>query len=99
MDSYQRFDKMRSGNVDVNIGGRMFTISSKTYSQLKRVIKGNQTNCFIDRDPVLYEYILDYLRCGDEVVNKLLPKEIKWRIWVEAESLELDHLADEFQAK
>jgi len=40
---------------------------------------------------------LDYLRCGETVVNKHLPQETKWRIWVEAEQLRLNYLADEFR--
>ena len=46
---------------------------------------------FVDRDPAIIGYILDFLRYGS--YNRFIAKDIKWRLMKEAESLNLRSLA------
>ena len=64
-----------SSVLSLNVGGRLFTTYKATLlqypdSMLAAMLDGSYTACqvsgsvFIDRDPELFDYVLDFLRSG-----------------------------------
>ena len=75
--------------VKMNVGGKIFHTTKQTLSTFPEsflyimidnkvgVMKDDDGNYFIDRDPEYFRYVLDYYRLKDKIVDKLDDQAIK----------------------
>lgn len=101
----KRLHQQQKSKVTLNVGGRLFTTSVTTLSKypdsmLATMFSGRHTliaeqdgTYFIDRDGTYFHYILNYLRCGDDVVLEAKPS-ILTELLAEARFYQLEGLKD-----
>lgn len=101
--------QQQKSKVVLNVGGLLFTTSIATLtkypdSMLATMFSGRHTlfpeedgTYFIDRDGTYFRYILNYLRCGDDVVLEVKPSILN-ELLAEARFYQLEGLKDAIQA-
>jgi hypothetical protein len=104
-----RLFQQQKTKVILNVGGSMFTTSVTTLtrypeSMLATMFSGRHTlfpeedgTYFIDRDGTYFRYILNYLRCGADVVLEAKPSVLS-ELLAEARFYQLEGLKDAIQA-
>lgn len=99
-------NKLKQSNdiVTINVGGKLFTtrkstLTSYSSSILCAILNGKHTvsydkdgNIFIDRDPKLFEYILNYLRDPNQLDIERLDKVTRRRLYIELDYYCIDIL-------
>ena len=104
----KRLHQQQKSKVTLNVGGSLFTTSITTLckyhdSMLATMFSGRHTliaesdgTYFIDRDGTYFNYILNYLRCGDDVVLEARPSVLS-ELLSEARFYQLEGLKDAIQ--
>lgn len=104
----KRLHQQQKSRVTLNVGGSIFTTSITTLtkypdSMLATMFSGRHTliaesdgTYFIDRDGTYFSFILNYLRCGDDVVLEARPSILS-ELLAEARFYQLEGLKDAIQ--
>lgn len=65
-------EKMEKGPITINVGGKTFTATRSTWERsplIKMLLERDET-VFIDRNPVVFDHVLDWLRTGKLYIKK-----------------------------